>query len=128
MEGSFFKLKKMENSKSFKLKLTKQCAKCPFKKTTNPYEIPFGYSVKKHKNLSCTIANELNNNLTGTLKAMACHLSSDENLYCVGWLHNQLGVGNNILLRLKMINCTNIGEIEIVGEQHEKFEDTLPKN
>lgn len=59
---------------------------------------------------------------------MACHHSRDENFeHCVGWLYNQLGVGNNIGLRMSMMNYDNVRDLKIVGEQHEKFEDTLPK-
>ena len=35
----------------------KQCAKCPWKVSTDPYEIPDGYDVKKHRDLEGTIAN-----------------------------------------------------------------------
>jgi hypothetical protein len=107
-----------------KLKRTLQCAKCPWKVSTNPHEIPNGYCETKHANLECTIAKE------GTIKpliAMACHHSKEgKEQFCVGWLHNQLGVGNNIMLRIQMRQCENLGKLRIVGEQHENFEDTLP--
>jgi hypothetical protein len=45
-------------SEKFKLKRTIQCAKCPWKVDTDPYEIPDGYCEIKHKNLQDTIANE----------------------------------------------------------------------
>jgi hypothetical protein len=110
---------------SFKLKRTKQCAKCPWKVSTNPYEIPDGYDIEKHKALSCAIAKDTS--IKGTGHAMACHHSKDSNMqHCVGWIHNQLGSGNNIPLRLQMMHCENIRDLKIVGEQHENFEDTLP--
>lgn len=40
--------------------LTTQCKKCPWKKGTNPNEIPNGYSVGKHEHLENTIADEDN--------------------------------------------------------------------
>lgn len=49
-------------------------------------------------------------------------------MYCIGWLYNQLGRGNNIALRLKMMHCENIGDMKIIGEQHQTFEQTLPKH
>lgn len=112
----------------FSLKRTKQCAKCPWKVSTNPREIPDGYCEIKHANLKDTISNNPFDFLHRERKAMACHHSngSDE-MYCVGWLNNQLGPGNNIGIRLHMMNCENINELKIVGEQHEKFEYTLPK-
>jgi hypothetical protein len=43
-----------------------------------------------------------------------------------GWLTNQLGPGNNIGLRIRMISCENAGKIRLKGEQHPTFENTLP--
>jgi len=111
-----------------KLKRTKQCAKCPWRKDVNPHDIPNGYSVEKHKALKRTIAdqdNPLSTVTGGKSKVMACHETDDA--HCVGWLMNQLGPGNNIGLRIQMIRCENIKEVRLIGEQHERFEDTLPK-
>lgn len=111
----------------FKLKRIKQCAKCPWKVSTDPYSIPDGYCPVKHANLKETIAKP--GDLRGTGKAMACHHSDgNDEMYCVGWLHNQLGTGNNIPLRIKMMYCDNINQLKIVGKQHKTFEDTLPLN
>jgi hypothetical protein len=58
---------------------------------------------------------------------MACHESKPEDeMHCIGWLMNQLGPGNNIGLRLQMLEF-DLSEVEIFGEQHERFEDTLPE-
>jgi hypothetical protein len=114
-------------AEKFKLIRTKQCSKCPWKVTTDPYDIPDGYCEVKHKNLENTIAKEGDYNFGGTMNVMACHHSNgNDEMYCVGWLHNQLGVGNNIKLRLQMMRCENISKLQIVGEQHQRFEDTLP--
>jgi len=109
-----------------KLNRTKQCQNCPWKVDTDPYEIPHGYDVEKHRALSCTIAR--NGDLRGSNgRAMACHHSEvGKEEHCIGWLVNQLGVGNNIGLRLQMMHCENAKDIEVYGEQHERFEDTLP--
>lgn len=112
----------------FKLSRTRQCAKCPWKVNTNPHDIPHGYSVKKHEGLSKTIAKPGALNIGMALNVMSCHEAApEEQAYCIGWLHNQLGTGNNIGLRMAMRGCENIGDIELVGEQHETFNDTLPK-
>lgn len=114
----------------FKLNRTKQCGKCPWKKSVNPHDIPDGYQVEKHKNLSCTIAKE--GDLSGIGKkemhVMACHHSTEgSEEHCIGWVNNQLGVGNNIMLRMNMLKCENINEMKVYGPQHERFEDTLPE-
>lgn len=109
-----------------KLKRTKQCAKCPWRKDVNPHDIPDGYSEDKHRRLEGTIAKEDDFSfLTGSpLRVMACHETDDA--HCIGWLMNQLGRGNNIALRLQMRECDNLRNVKLVGEQHERFEDTLP--
>jgi hypothetical protein len=40
---------------------------------------------------------------------------------------NQVGSGNNIAMRLQLMSCENANEIKLAGEQHERFEDTLPE-
>jgi hypothetical protein len=106
----------------WQLKRTKQCAKCPWKKNVNPYDIPDGYDIEKHKALVSTIAT--NTEIQNTIISMECHETTEA--YCIGWLHNQLGEGNNITLRIKMISCSN-RDYEIIGEQHSTFEETIPE-
>lgn len=104
-----------------RLKRTKQCAKCPWRVDVDPHDIPNGYCEIKHEALRSTIADELSLRLT---HAMACHETHDA--HCLGWLANQLGPGNNIGLRLAMRHCENLRDVQLVGEQHETFDDTLP--
>ncbi len=90
-------------------------------------DIPGGYSVDKHRALSCTIAEPGSaRGLGGPLRLMACHESKPgKERPCAGWLEHQLGTGNNLALRLAAMS----GRIPVpvtVGEQHERFEDTLP--
>lgn len=105
----------------------KQCAKCPWKKGVDPNDIPGGYCSTKHKNLRDTIATPGLLQLGfGPIRVMACHEAPvGRELACVGWLANQLGPGNNISLRM-MARDGRFGRFETVGEQHERFEDTLP--
>lgn len=103
-----------------------QCKKCPWKISTNPHDIPNGYDAAKHAALKGTIATP--GMVGGRLRAMACHETSVGNEKpCVGWLHNQLGPGNNIALRLAAragaVDCN----YKLVGPQHQRFEDTLPE-
>lgn len=58
---------------------------------------------------------------------MACHESKvGKEAHCIGWLMNQLGPGSNIGLRIEMLGY-DLSNVELVGEQHDCFEDTLPK-
>lgn len=112
--------------KLWKLKRTHQCRKCPWLIGVDPHDIPNGYSEEKHRALASTIA------LPGDLRsvqqenAMACH--ETHSAYCIGWLVNQVGPGNNLGLRIRMMACENAHAIKLRGEQHETFEDTLPRS
>ena len=110
---------------TWRLQRTAQCAKCPWIVGVNPRDIPNGYCEVKHRALASTIAEPADLlQLGGPLRVMACHETDDA--HCVGWLHNQLGTGNNIGLRLRMMSCQNASKLRLRGEQHGCFEDTLP--
>jgi hypothetical protein len=113
----------------WKLKRLRQCEKCPWKVSTNPHDIPNGYSADLHRSLAGTIADPNHIPRPGeTLRNFACHEHPvGEEVECVGWLMNQIGTGNNIALRLKMLSCENAHLIQLDGPQHKRFEDTLPK-
>lgn len=112
----------------------RQCAKCPWKVTTDPHEIPNGYSVEKHYALSRTVARpaDLSPLNDATIRVMACHETAvamrddDHPLPCVGWLANPLGEGNNLALRMLALRGKVNVDFELEGEQHSCFEDTLP--
>ncbi|QUY46284.1 DUF6283 family protein [Acaryochloris marina] len=111
---------------SFKLQQTKQCKNCPWRVDSDPYAIN-GYSLQMHQDLTSTIADPGVITFSKEIRAMACHNSTDEQqFHCIGWLVHQLGVGNNIGLRMYLRNCENASEIEVFGEQHQRLEDTLP--
>lgn len=106
----------------WKLKRTRQCEKCPWRVETDPYDIPNGYSAEKHRALKDTIDD--GRSIFGSNRVMACHETDDA--HCIGWLVNQLGHGNNIGMRIRMMSCENGDRIQLRGEQHDTFEETLP--
>ncbi len=109
----------------WRLKRTKQCAKCPWKVSTDPFDIPNGYDPGLHARLENTIAEP--GQISPLRNVMACHESKPgHEAHCIGWLVNQLGPGNNIGLRMQMMSCENTKDIKTDGDQHETFEDTLP--
>ena len=105
-----------------------QCAKCPWKVSTDPFDIPNNYCPIKHANLKRTIAEPGSlTELNQPYRAMACHeYEAGKELPCVGWLANQMGEGNNIALRIAARNGSINANVETVGEQHRTLEDTLP--
>jgi len=105
----------------------KQCAKCPWKTSTNPHDIPNGYDQDKHRALSATIAAPGEFRFGAVMAVMACHQTPvGKELPCVGWLVHQLGPGNNLALRLAVFGNLIDANVRTVGPQHERFEDTLP--
>ena len=110
-----------------RVKRIRQCAQCPWKVSTDPQSIP-GYAVAQHRALRRTLAQPGGPVLLGELQVMACHEhDAAADVACVGWLHHQLGRGNNIALRLALRGDPNCGRLELDGPQHTDFQDTLPK-
>lgn len=107
----------------------RQCAKCPWKRSTNPLAIPGGYSEAKHCALRSTIARSPLASLFEPVVAMACHeTTGGVELPCVGWLAHQLGDGNNVALRLMALRDPALTAFDLVGPQHATFEATLPRS
>ena len=92
--------------------------------STDPYDIPNGYEVEKHQALRDTIAEPGALDFSKAISVMACH--ETHKAHCIGWMAHQLGIGENLVLRLETMTCTNIEKMQIVGEQHPNFESTLP--
>lgn len=100
-----------------------QCKTCPWRVGASTSDIP-GYSREKHEALRrTTIA------IPGALvptHTMACHHSTDDApVACVGWLHNQLGPGNNIPLRMRAARDPSIADYDLRGPQRETMDDTF---
>lgn len=99
----------------WRLNQTKQCKTCPWRKDSKTKNIP-DYCFKLHKNLQDTVADKpsIKQLFDSSLrKVVLCHYSSpdSEKFYCIGWVYNQLGTGNNIRLRLPFMTCQNASEI-----------------
>lgn len=108
-----------------KPKFVRQCPTCPWKVGADVNLIP-NYRPDMHAKLTCTIASDERVPLPGaTLRLMACHYSTErKNKPCVGWLHHQIGVGNNIGVRLAVMN-SQLPVPKVEGDQYETFEETL---
>ncbi len=106
-----------------------QCKSCPWKIDCNPdLDIPGDYSIVAHKSVSRTIADPASlAGLGEPLAMMACHQTAPGKEHvCAGWLAHQLGPGNNIVLRLRVMTDPELQNYELDGPQHVSFEDTLP--
>lgn len=104
-----------------------QCKSCPWRVDCDPLtDIPNGYCTTKHTALRKTIAKGIES--IGNPHTMACHYSKGPGteIPCAGWIYNQLGPGNNIGVRLRVMNGS-LPRPVVIGEQHETFDDTIPK-
>jgi hypothetical protein len=111
--------------------IVKQCKTCPWRVGCKPeVDIPNGYSIELHESLEGTCQSgtaSLQSVFGGTQRVMACHYSKPgEETACAGWLHNQLGPGNNIAVRLG-VATGSLPIPAVEGDQHETFEETLPE-
>lgn len=106
----------------------RQCKKCPWKKGTDPREIPNVYSEAAHRALVRTIAEPGDfADLARPLHLMACHESPvGAEVACVGWLVHQLNEGNHIALRLHVALGLVDANVRTVGPQHACLQDTFP--
>jgi hypothetical protein len=105
-----------------------QCEACPWKKSTRPEkDIPNGYCESLHRDLDVTISEPGTASLLRRSPMMACHDSPvGKEQPCVGWVTNQLGVGNNLGLRMLALDG-RFRNLRTEGPQHARLEDTLPK-
>ncbi len=103
-----------------------QCKSCPWRVDSDTADIP-NYIPELHHRLRRTIKSGLESLPGSCLNVMACHHSRTGSEHaCAGWLHNQLGVGNNIAVRIAVMTGT-MPVPEVDGEQHDSFDGTLPK-
>lgn len=109
----------------WKLKRTKQCKNCPWRKDADLSKIK-GYDIDQHHELKSTISPQGMDSIC-TRKAMACHESKEDNPeYCIGWLMQQVSFkGNNFGLRLHLRSCENANELETFGDQYDTLEGTF---
>lgn len=106
-------------------KTVKQCRSCPWRIDCEPMRDIPNYDPELACGLTRTIRSGLESLFVDKLHIMACHYSKpDEEFACAGWLHNQIGPGNNLGVRLRVMT----GQLpvpEVDGEQHENYENTL---
>lgn len=104
----------------------KQCKTCPWRVGADVNNIP-GYSEDMHRRLDRTIQSGLDTLFSREHRVMACHYSKDgAEIPCAGWLHHQIGEGNNLAIRLGVMTG-RYPVPEVDGEQHATFEATLPE-
>ena len=104
----------------------RQCKTCPWRAGATTDAIP-RYDRAKHEALRDTIAEPGSmRGLGGARQMMACHHSADGAEHpCVGWVHHQIGAGNNIGLRLAVLVDPRLQGLQVDGPQRASFEETF---
>lgn len=117
----------MSRKRTRKLKRTKQCANCPWKKSTKHEDIDRreGFDVEYYKSVRDDFVSRPGFiGMSQDHDNMGCHKHPDEDdVPCIGWLAHEVGPGNNIGLRLWLTQFENSWDIETVGEQHKSIYD-----
>lgn len=97
----------------------KQCRACPWRVDVKPSRDVPKYGEGIYDRMRSTLRSGLETLNGKPYIAMACHNQKDgAQLPCAGWLHNQLGVGNNIGVRLRVMAGTLPAPV-VFGAQHE---------
>lgn len=114
-------------SDSDDVKTVKQCKTCPWRADCDPeHDIP-NFDINLARKLTVTIRSGVETIFERERHVMACHYSKQgAETPCAGWLHHQIGDGNNIAVRIGVMTG-RYPVPEIDGEQHATFEATLPK-
>lgn len=106
------------------MKTIKQCKTCPWRVNCVPKRDIPNYRPRLHVGLKKTIRSGLES-LQGNRQIMACHYSKpDSEIACAGWLRNQIDEGNNLGMRLAVMNGEHPVPV-VDGPQHATFEGTL---
>lgn len=107
---------------SAKLKTVKQCKTCPWRVDVVPSRDVPDYDPGIYDRMRTSLRTGLESMSEKTRMVMECHNGKrGANRACAGWLHHQLGVGNNIGVRLS-VHAGRLPIPKVVGEQHEDLE------
>lgn len=103
----------------------RQCRRCPWKTSTGR-NIPNGFAHDARELVQRMVARSASL-IDSHEIAQQCHETLDDDpLPCVGWLVNQLGPGNNLPLRLRVMLGQVDANVVTVGPQHRRIEDIVP--
>ncbi len=103
----------------------KQCKTCPWRVAVKPSRDVPDFDPGIYERMQGTLREGLSTLSSKTRTIMECHNGKrGANRPCAGWLHHQIGVGNNIGVRMSVM----VGKLpvpEVIGEQHESLEDLV---
>jgi hypothetical protein len=102
-------------------KTARQCVSCPWRVEVIPARDVPDYDPGIYARMRATLRSGLGS-MQGTRIVMECHNGKRQDRACAGWLHHQIGVGNNLGVRIA-VACGRLPAPKVIGEQHETLDD-----
>ena len=103
-------------------KIVRQCKTCPWRVEVKPSRDVPNYDPGIYDRMRASLRTGVESIAEKVRIVMECHNGKrGSDRACAGWLHHQLGVGNNLGVRLAVI-CGRLPAPRVVGEQHEDLE------
>ncbi len=101
----------------------KQCANCPWKKSTKWEDIDCveGFDMDFYESVRDEYIPK--HMFDKSHRNMGCHKHEGDDQPCIGWLLHEAGRGNNIGIRLMLSGVENADELETFGPQHTDIRD-----
>lgn len=104
------------------MKTVTQCKTCPWRVEVKPSRDVPNYDPGIYARMRETLREGVTALTERTRKIMECHNGKrGANRPCAGWLHHQIGVGNNLGVRLS-VSMERLPMPKVLGEQHEDLE------
>jgi hypothetical protein len=104
------------------VKTVNQCATCPWRVGIKPSRDVPDFDPGIYDRMRSSLREGVASMAEKKRIVMECHNGKrGANRPCAGWLHHQLGVGNNLGVRLAVIT-ERMPTPKVFGEQHEDLE------
>lgn len=104
------------------MKEVRQCGSCPWRAAVVPARDVPDYAPGIYARMKASLRTGIESAGEETRIVMECHNGKrGANRACAGWMHHQLGVGNNIGVRLRVM-AGHLPAPKIDGAQHEDLD------
>jgi hypothetical protein len=104
------------------VKAVRQCKTCPWRVDVVPSRDVPNYDPGIYDRMRASLRTGIDSIRETTRMVMECHNGKKgANRACAGWLHHQIGVGNNLGVRMRVITG-HLPVPKVVGEQHEDLD------
>ena len=100
----------------------KQCKTCPWRVAVKPSRDVPDYDPGIYERMQSTLRSGIDAMFERVRVVMECHNGKrGAKRACAGWLHHQIGIGNNLGVRLSVMTG-RLPVPKVSGPQHETFD------